>query len=699
MDNAEASDASGEEEEESLRRGRVGMWNLGNTCYLNASLSCLSHVPQLVEYMLGEAEQAHMLVNLQRNTQRTDVFQLKEDKEQLVHQTRALLQALWVSDPDEGRRGTAEHHFVSSVRRGLCQFEGYQQQDAQEFLLALLVELHDAIKRPSRDCKRDTEEAAEKAKAAAKEERARQKAAKGRAKAAAKSGGAAAAARGGEEDEEAAPASEGRRVIQEESSIISDVFGGKTRQSVTCMECGHVSVTVEDIKDISLAIPDQKQQKKMRQGGAKRDAPDGGDGAEEDEPGLEGPAKAGWLSWLGGGGTRTTVYDCLNGFCSKETLRGEDKFQCDKCEKKTDAEKEVCIERLPESLILHVKRFRYEQGGWGFGGGSKMAEKVEFPLNGEKKQLDMKRYVHEESRGHPQNRVTRYDLVGVVNHHGSMGGGHYTAFAWDVGFNCWIEYDDNVTTRVEEAVVKQSEAYLLFYVKAGERKPPKLKLPKPSAPKFYIPRVWELKSKRHTWPGPVDLSAYMCEHGALAPFAPAAEGRGELSTADLLQPVNQDCWKSLLKEYGGGPQLTSDVPCAVCTRALQELARQRDIERDEITRLDSTESPLWYIISAQWLTQWHDFLGAGPRPGPVSNVRLLEKAAKGDEGAMEVEREVDGRTELVWMRPRRHLKRSNDFRGVNKQVWQFFQTSYSGGPEMPRHAIDIYGEIADEAEE
>lgn len=35
--------------------GLVGMNNLGNTCYINSSVQCLSHTPMLTDYFLSQA--------------------------------------------------------------------------------------------------------------------------------------------------------------------------------------------------------------------------------------------------------------------------------------------------------------------------------------------------------------------------------------------------------------------------------------------------------------------------------------------------------------------------------------------------------------------------------------------------------------------------------------------------------------------
>ena len=64
------------------------------------------------------------------------------------------------------------------------------------------------------------------------------------------------------------------------------------------------------------------------------------------------------------------------------------------------------------------------------------------------------------------NKETRYKLYGVVNHMGSLGGGHYTAYARSG--DQWYLFDDSRVEAVEAQKIVSSDAYLLFYERVNE---------------------------------------------------------------------------------------------------------------------------------------------------------------------------------------------------------------------------------------
>jgi len=62
-----------------------------------------------------------------------------------------------------------------------------------------------------------------------------------------------------------------------------------------------------------------------------------------------------------------------------------------------------------------------------------------------------------------QGVSTTYDLYGVSNHFGGLGGGHYTAFAKNFNNGDWYNFNDSSASKTNKSGVCSSAAYVLFY--------------------------------------------------------------------------------------------------------------------------------------------------------------------------------------------------------------------------------------------
>ncbi|WAR25185.1 UBP4-like protein [Mya arenaria] len=103
--------------------------------------------------------------------------------------------------------------------------------------------------------------------------------------------------------------------------------------------------------------------------------------------------------------------DCLELFTTTEELGEHDPWYCPQCKKHQQATKKFDLWSLPDTLIIHLKRFSYNRY-WR----DKIDALVEFPA----RDHDLNKYVID-----PSNKVPYvYDLIGVVNHYGGLGGGH-----------------------------------------------------------------------------------------------------------------------------------------------------------------------------------------------------------------------------------------------------------------------------------
>ncbi|XP_054816483.1 ubiquitin carboxyl-terminal hydrolase 8-like isoform X2 [Prosopis cineraria] len=146
-----------------------------------------------------------------------------------------------------------------------------------------------------------------------------------------------------------------------------------------------------------------------------------------------------------------SVYKCLEAFLKEEPLGPEDMWYCPKCQKPQQATKKLDLWRLPEILVVHLKRFSFSRYFK-----NKLETFVDFPIN----DLDLSTYVAH--RNSPSS--CHYELYAISCHYGGLGGGHYTAFV-RYGHDKWYEFDDSRVVPASEDVTKTSAAYVLFYRK------------------------------------------------------------------------------------------------------------------------------------------------------------------------------------------------------------------------------------------
>ena len=108
--------------------------NLGNTCYINSALQCLSHTPLLRAYMLSD----HFLTEVNRTNPLGTQGKMVED-------FAGLLKNLW--DERSAVRAVLPKKFKSTLGKNKPQFAGNEQQDTQELLAELLGMLHEDVNR------------------------------------------------------------------------------------------------------------------------------------------------------------------------------------------------------------------------------------------------------------------------------------------------------------------------------------------------------------------------------------------------------------------------------------------------------------------------------------------------------------------------------------------------------------------------
>ncbi|XP_021615796.1 ubiquitin carboxyl-terminal hydrolase 5 isoform X2 [Manihot esculenta] len=145
-----------------------------------------------------------------------------------------------------------------------------------------------------------------------------------------------------------------------------------------------------------------------------------------------------------------SLYTCLEAFLREEPLVPEDMWYCPQCKERRQASKKLDLWRLPEVLVIHLKRFSYSRS---------MKHKLETFVNFPIHDLDLTSYVANKN----STRRQLYELYALTNHYGGMGSGHYTAHIKLLDENRWYNFDDSHISPISEDEVKTAAAYVLFY--------------------------------------------------------------------------------------------------------------------------------------------------------------------------------------------------------------------------------------------
>jgi len=129
------SDSEEESEPYYHRRGVpgvVGLSNLGNTCFMNSALQCLTHAAPLTEYFISDEYKKEINYNNPLGM-----------KGEIAVQYGKLIQRMW-----SGKTSSLNpSDFKWAVGRFAPRFSGFRQQDSQELLAFLLDGLHEDLNR------------------------------------------------------------------------------------------------------------------------------------------------------------------------------------------------------------------------------------------------------------------------------------------------------------------------------------------------------------------------------------------------------------------------------------------------------------------------------------------------------------------------------------------------------------------------
>lgn len=196
--------------------GTVGLYNLGNTCYMNSALQCLLHIPEFNEFFLSGAyvKEINSANPLGYNG----------------HIARSFGQLVESLFGDRYTHTTAfsPKNFKATIGHYNSIFAGYAQQDSQEFLAFLLDGLHEDLNRVVDKPYLEKPELAEGSSA---------------------------------QDHQQIKDLADRTwdyVRKRNDSVIMDLFVGLYKSTLICPNCNNISVTFDPYNDVTLPLPVEK---------------------------------------------------------------------------------------------------------------------------------------------------------------------------------------------------------------------------------------------------------------------------------------------------------------------------------------------------------------------------------------------------------------------------------------------------------
>ncbi|KAL0248760.1 hypothetical protein GEMRC1_003994 [Eukaryota sp. GEM-RC1] len=487
---------------------------------------------------------------------------------------------------------------------------------------------------------------------------------------------------------------------QTSTGHVSNCFKGELISKIKCFGCEKEFCRREVFLDLSLPIPTPV-------------------------------SRRGFLGMFGrDSGQNITLTDCLLEFFKPEPLENDDLFECEVCKSKQRAEKRLYLSKVPEILILHLKRFK--QNGRGLG---KNRSCVDFP----KSSLCLSEFLNNQ-KSRSSNDV--YDLYAIVNHHGNVNSGHYTSvvkvdpstrammgknaknlkYSWEHCDDCSIT-PAKLETITKNDLVSMREAYILFYARRKPEIEPQSNLIddvimssrllslandhitrdsqlevtdlsinistsilKNSSPGkntnsgnqsnlIVVPGSWLYFFCYASFPPLLITSCFSCPHDSLASGRVVASFHPFVIPNELFERITArvDVVGPIIR-LSDLNQSTDDDELSICSKC--DISHRQIQEKNFIYGLDSSSSGknhLWFIISNDWLNKWKTFTRGDSLqiPGPIDNSNLLMTSGC----------------------PKPMLVQGKNYRALTGTVLKALIDIYGGGPIISRIESDIYSQV------
>jgi len=192
------------------RRGKMGLRNLGNTCFMNSALQCLSHTDIITKFFLSN----EYLKDINRDNPLGTGGNLATEYDN-------LLKELWFGTTPSMNPAS----FKRAIGRFAPQFSGFQQHDSQELLAYILDGLHEDLNRVKHKPYTEVKES------------------------------------DGSTDDAIIAKEAWERHLLRNDSIFVDHVQGQFKSTVVCPICAKVSITFDPFNCIQLELPTRQTRK------------------------------------------------------------------------------------------------------------------------------------------------------------------------------------------------------------------------------------------------------------------------------------------------------------------------------------------------------------------------------------------------------------------------------------------------------
>ena len=193
--------------------GLCGSVNLGNTCYMNSSIACLSNCTELTTFFLSKEFKKN------KNTSNKNGLNGK-----LADEWYSLLKDYWKTDKDTGNPKNIKNLIAKKDKK----FEGDEQQDANEFIIIFLEILGEDLNMVKKKKYEQMQEQQE------------------------------------EESDIQCAQRFWEFHYSRNNSIITDLFCGLNKSIITCPICKYKSITYIPFNSLNLLIPNRKKLQRIR---------------------------------------------------------------------------------------------------------------------------------------------------------------------------------------------------------------------------------------------------------------------------------------------------------------------------------------------------------------------------------------------------------------------------------------------------